>query len=35
MKETDKLAAKIDLLLKKFAESATDINIGTIKALDS
>jgi hypothetical protein len=35
MKETDMLAAKIDLLLKKFDECATDINTGIVKALDS
>jgi hypothetical protein len=35
MKETDMLATKIDLLLKKFDERATDINTDTVKALDS
>jgi hypothetical protein len=35
IKDTDMLAAKIDLLLKKFDEHATDVNTGTIKALDS
>jgi hypothetical protein len=34
MKETDMLAAKIDLLLKKFDECVTDINTGTVKAMD-
>jgi hypothetical protein len=29
------LAAKIDLLLKKFHECATDVNIGSVKAMDS
>jgi hypothetical protein len=35
MKEMDMLATKIYLLLKKFAERATDINTDTVKALDS
>jgi hypothetical protein len=35
MKEADMVAAKIDLLLKKFDERATNTNIGTINALDS
>jgi hypothetical protein len=34
MKETDMLAAKIDLLLKKFDERATDVNTGTVKTMD-
>jgi hypothetical protein len=34
MKEVDMLAAKIDLLLKRFDET-TDISTGTVKALDS
>jgi hypothetical protein len=29
------LAAKIDLLLKKFDERATDVNTGTVKTMDS
>jgi hypothetical protein len=29
------LAAKIDLLLKRFDERAPDINKGTIKSIDS
>jgi hypothetical protein len=35
VKETDMFAAKIDLLLKKFDEHATDVNTSTIKAMDS
>jgi hypothetical protein len=35
VKEADMLAAKIDLLLKKFDERATNANTGTINALDS
>jgi hypothetical protein len=35
MKEADMLAAKIDLLLKKFDERATNANTGTVNALDS
>jgi hypothetical protein len=35
VKEMDLLAAKIDLLLKKFDERATDINTSTVKAMDS
>jgi hypothetical protein len=35
MKEADMLATKIDLLLKRFDERATDVNTGTVKALDS
>jgi hypothetical protein len=35
MKEADMLATKIDLLLKKFDEHATNTNIGTVNALDS
>jgi hypothetical protein len=32
VKETDMLAAKIDLLLKKIDERATEVNVGTVKA---
>jgi hypothetical protein len=35
VKEADMLAAKIDLLLKKFDERATNTNTVTINALDS
>jgi uncharacterized protein YlxW (UPF0749 family) len=35
VKEIDMLAAKIDILLKKFDEHSTNINTGTVKALDS
>jgi hypothetical protein len=35
VKELDMLAAKIDLLLKKIDEHATDVNTGTIKTMDS
>jgi hypothetical protein len=35
VKEADMLVAKIDLLLKKFDERATNGNTGTINALDS
>jgi hypothetical protein len=35
MKEADMLAAKIDLLLKRFDERVADVNTGTVKALDS
>jgi hypothetical protein len=35
VKEMDMLAEKIDLLLKKFDERATDVNTNTVKALDS
>jgi hypothetical protein len=35
VKEIDMYAAKIDLLLKKFDEHATDVNTSTIKAMDS
>jgi hypothetical protein len=35
VKEAYMLAAKIDLLLMRFDERAVDINIGTVKALDS
>jgi hypothetical protein len=35
VKETDMLAAKTDLLLKKINERATDVNTGTVKAMDS
>jgi hypothetical protein len=35
VKEKDMLATKIDLLLQKFNERATDINTGTIKTMDS
>jgi hypothetical protein len=35
VKGTDMLAAKIDLLLKRFDERAPDINKGTIKSIDS
>jgi hypothetical protein len=35
MKEADMLATKIDLLLKKFDERATNANTSTINALDS
>jgi hypothetical protein len=35
VKETDMLAAKIDLLLKKFDERATEAAHGTVKAIDS
>jgi hypothetical protein len=34
MKEADMLAAKIDLLLKKFDERATNANTSTVNALD-
>jgi hypothetical protein len=35
VKEADMLATKIDLLLKKFDEHATNANTGTINAMDS
>jgi hypothetical protein len=35
VKEADMLAAKIDLLLKKFDERTTNANTGTINVLDS
>jgi hypothetical protein len=35
MKEPEILAIKIDLLLKKFDERATNANTGTVNALDS
>jgi hypothetical protein len=35
VKEADMLAAKIDWLLKKFDECATNTNTGTVNALDS
>jgi hypothetical protein len=35
MKEMDMLATKIDLLLKKIDERATDVNTGIIKTMDS
>jgi hypothetical protein len=35
MMEADMLATKIDLLLKRFDERATDVNTGPVKALDS
>jgi hypothetical protein len=35
VKEADMLATKIDLLLKKFDERATNANTGTVNALDS
>jgi hypothetical protein len=35
MKETDMLAAKIDLLLKKIDERATNDNTGTVKTMDT
>jgi hypothetical protein len=35
VKEADMIAAKIDLLLKKFDERATNTNTGTVNALDS
>ena len=35
IKETDMLAAKIDLLLKKFDERATDGTSGTVNSMDS
>jgi hypothetical protein len=35
VKEADMLAAKIDLLHKRFDERAADINTGTVRALDS
>jgi hypothetical protein len=35
VKETDMLASKIDMLLKKFDERATDVNTSTIKTMDT
>jgi hypothetical protein len=35
VKETDMLAAKIDLLLKKFDEHVTEVPQGIIKTMDS
>jgi hypothetical protein len=35
VKETDMLATKIDLLLKKFDERATDVNTSTVKIMDT
>ena len=35
IKETDMLAAKIDLLLKKFDERAADDTSGTVNSMDS
>ena len=35
VKETDMLAAKIDFLLKRIDERATDINTSTVKSIES